>query len=230
LLAVRCFAKNRNTDVEKAVFGQGEDWESEWIRVDEMKGSLVAYPEVDAQYPVLQAQVRALITHLMGADPTFQQLQAASPEILSETYRKLGLSEIADNLPGEAQRIKTHQDIQQLLKEQPQMQPVAEGVQPMAMPSLVPDVEVEDLAIVEDVCRKWLISAEGRGAQKDNPAGYANVRAYLMFAKQAQALKKMEQAQGLLKVQESQQPINPQEIGVEQGGKGGSSQSESAAE
>ncbi len=229
LLAVRCFADNRNKDVEKAVFGQGQDWESEWIRIDEMKGSLVAYPEVDAQYPVLQAQVSALISRLMGTDPTYQALVQASPEIMSESYRKLGLSEIADNLPGEAQRIKTHQDIQQLLKEQPQMQPVLDAAAPpMPMPSLVPDVEVEDLAIVEDVCRKWLISAEGTGAQKENPAGYANVRAYLMFAKQAQALKKMEQAQGILQVKQSQEPINPQEIGIEKGGERGSSQPASA--
>ena len=228
LLGVKCFAKNRSADVEKAVFGAGEDWKSEWIRLDDMQGNIVAYPEVDQQYPVLQAQLQATIQGLLGKDPTFQALLQADPENAAAVYSKLGVSDVI-KVPGADSEMKQSREIEQLLKEKPLLDPMAAevmaaGGQPQVLPSIMPDDFVDDHEREYKTCLAWMRSETGQTAKVENPPGYLNVRAHAMAHDQMAKLKMAAQAAGALKVKASQEPIRPEEIagGQDAGSESGS--------
>ena len=193
VLGVKCFGTNRTEDVKVAVFGPNLDFGTEEIPLDEVQGSIVAYPEVDQQYPVLQAQIRTVIMSLLSSgDPHFAAL-LTDPENFANALRKIGITDI--KIPGEDQSVKTHRDIQQLLKEQPQIGDVnPQTGQPQIIPSVIPDEVVDNLPIALATVKKWLISDAGQAAKNDNPIGFANVRAYAMACEQMQKAKELQMA------------------------------------
>jgi len=211
--AVRCFADNRTEDVEIPKETNSGEYDSEFIRIDDLQGDVIAYPEVDAQYPTLQADLRSLILNLYNGAPanplTMGVLQV--PENLEYVMRMLGATDL--QVPGEQQRIKTNKDIERLVQEQPTVTPAQpgqppseqnpQGIQPQppqVLPSVQPDPDVDDLKVAADTCKAWLISDAGLEAKETNPAGYQNVLAYLKACTQlgkAQQLQQTVAAQAL---------------------------------
>ena len=125
--AVKCFAKNRQNDLEIPKETNSGEWESDWVRIEDMQGNVVAYPEVDQQFPTMQSEVRSLMMSLLNeGNPLFMAV-AQAPENMEYVFRELGLSDI--EVPGEQQRVKTYKQIEQLLQEQPQPGP-PQPVQP----------------------------------------------------------------------------------------------------
>lgn len=200
--AVRCFAKNRTEDVEVAKQTQSGDYDSDLIKLEDVQGNVTAFPEVEAQYPTLQSDIRALMLNLYNGAPgnplTLQTL--STPENLEYIFRTLGAADI--EIPGEQQRKKTYKTIEQLVREQPQEIPPQaptpeqpQGVPPQIIPSVKPDPDVDDLKVAADTAKTWLISDAGIEAAETNPAGYANVKAYKRACDQ---LGKMQQLQQLV--------------------------------
>jgi hypothetical protein len=197
--ALKCFAKNRQDDVEIPTQKPSGDFDSDIIKLADMQGDVVAYPEVDAQYPTLQADVRGLITQLYtndAANPISLQL-FQDPDNLEYALTEMGASDI--QVPGEQQRIKTYKMIDQLLQQQPQQVPAQppsphnpQGAPPQLIPSIKP-AEYDDLKIIATTTNKWLISDEGLEAQTQNPAGFANVEAFWKAASQMEKAKELQQ-------------------------------------
>lgn len=199
--SVRCFAKNRTEDVEVPVRGESGDFTSDVLKLEDMQGEVTAYPEVDAQYPTLQSDVRALMSNLYnnaaGNPLTLQTLSV--PENLEYTFRTMGISDV--QVPGQQQRVKTYKDIEQLTQEQPIQQPEQppsaqnpQGVPPQTLPSIKPDPDIDDLKVAADTCKTWLISDAGLEMKETNPAGYANVTAYLKACTQMGKMQQLQQA------------------------------------
>lgn len=205
--AVRCFAKNRTEDVEIPKETNSGEYESDFIRLEDLQGNVIAYPEVDAQYPTLQADIRNLIMNLYNGAPanplTLSMLQI--PENLEYVMRMLGATDL--EVPGEQQRIKTNKDIERLVQEQPVMTPPQPGQPPneqnpqgvppqppQAIPSIQPDADVDDLKVAADTCKAWLISDAGLEAKETNPMGYQNVLAYLKACTQMGKAQQLQQA------------------------------------
>lgn len=195
--AVRCFAKNRKQDVELAVLGDGGDFQTDLIQVDQLKGNLQAFPEVDQQYPVLQAELRGLLLSLMQG-PSPLAAVAMSPDNLGDTLRRLGLTELEE--PGADQKRKTYLDIEQMLQPQPQpdgsMAPAKPVLnqQGVLLPTLQPDPVVDRLDVAKETARKWLLSEKGLAARKDQPGAYANVRLYMQACDMMMKGQQMQQA------------------------------------
>lgn len=198
--ALRCFAKNRQDDVEIPAQTESGDFSSDVIRLADMQGDVVAYPEVDAQYPTLQADVRALISGMYNTaaeNPlTLQIFQ--DPDNLEYAFREMGALDL--EIPGEQQRIKTYKTIDQLLQQQPEQVPAQppseqnpQGSPPQVLPSIQPDPDVDDLKIVATTANKWLISDKGIEAMTQNPVGYANVKAFFKAASQMEKAKELQQ-------------------------------------
>jgi hypothetical protein len=202
--AVTCFAKNRTEDLEVPRESQSGGFESDTIRLTDMQGEVTAYPEVDAQYPTLQSDIRALYLSFMNsANPLFMAV-AQDPVNMETVFRGIGLSDL--QVPGEEQRVKTFKDIEQMQNEQPQQGqpiPAQNGMpeQPGPMiPSVEPDPDVDNLKVAGDTAKTWLVSEAGQDAKINNPAWYMNVKLYAkacdQFAKVA-LLKQAIASQGL---------------------------------
>lgn len=197
--SLKCFAKNRQEDVEIPTQKPSGDFDSDIIKLADMQGDVVAYPEVDAQYPTLQADTRALITQLYtndAANPISLQL-FQDPDNLEYAMTEMGATDI--QIPGEQQRIKTYKTIDALLQQQPQQIPAQppspqnpQGAPPQLIPSIKP-AEYDDLKIIATTTNKWLISDEGLEAQQSNPAGFANVEAFWKAASQMEKAKELQQ-------------------------------------
>lgn len=212
--SVRCFSKNRTEDVEIPKQSQSGDYDSDFIKLEDVQGNVTAFPEVEAQYPTLQSDVRALMMNLYNNAPgnpvTLGIVQ--DPANLEYIFRTMGAVDL--EIPGEQQRKKTYKTIEQLAEEQPQMIPEQpptpeqpQGAPPQIIPSVKPDPDVDDLKVAADTCKTWLISDAGLEAAETNPAGYANVKAY---KKACDMLGKMQQLQQLVAAQamQGEGPLN----------------------
>jgi len=111
----------------------------------------------------------------------------AHPDNLPYLRKALGLVDLT--IPGEDQRIKTHEDINTLVASEPIAQPSMDPMTGMPIeeevPSIAPDPIIDQLPIAFEVCRQWLVSEAGRQTKIDNEMGYKNV---LLYAAQCKML------------------------------------------
>jgi hypothetical protein len=142
----------------------------------------------------LEANENLPLTWTQKKDLLFTLLQATNPQIMSILnapenlpliHEALGLSDFV--VPGEDDVIKQNDEIRLLLNSEPIFEPpdpmmveeaLAAGMPPPAeeeMPSVEIDPINDNHAIQFDVCRRWIISEEGRQTKLDNPEGYKNV-------------------------------------------------------
>lgn len=194
LMAVDCFRRNRPTDVEVTLLGAGSAFESQWIRLADLKGNLFSYPETDEQYPTLWSQQRAVLLQLLGnADPQIQSVMA-HPENMALVKRLIGLEELV--VPDEESRTKQYREIAQLVAEVPVIRrDDGSGIELM-LPSVVPDEFADNHAVELEICMRWFSSDAGQVAKIEAPAGYANVKAHAMFHRDY-LRKQQEQTAGL---------------------------------
>src|SRR5579862_5565578 len=179
LLAVDCFRRNRPNDVEVTLLGAGAAFESQWIRLADLKGNLFSYPETDEQYPTLWSQQRAVLLQLIAnPDPQIQAV-LAHPENMALVKRLIGLEEFV--IPDEESRTKQYREIAQLVGEAPVVnRDEASGLE-LVLPSILPDEFADNHAVELETCMRWFSSDAGQVAKIDAPAGYANVRSHAMF-------------------------------------------------
>ncbi|HXN73000.1 MAG TPA: hypothetical protein VN861_10660 [Candidatus Acidoferrales bacterium] len=194
LLAVDCFRRNRPNDVEVTLLGAGAAFESQWIRLADLKGNLFSYPETDEQYPTLWSQQRAVLMQLIAnPDPQIQAV-LAHPENMALVKRLIGLEEFV--IPDEESRTKQYREIAQLVAELPlvKRQDVTSAVNPafkdavasgvdaeIILPSIMPDEFADNHAVELETCMRWFSSDAGQVAKVEAPLGYANVRAHALF-------------------------------------------------
>jgi len=194
LLAVDCFRRNPPNDVEVTLLGAGAAFESQWIRLADLKGNLFSYPETDEQYPTLWSQQRAVLLQLIGnPDPQIQAV-LAHPENMALVKRLIGLEEFV--IPDEESRTKQYREIAQLVAELPlvKRQDVTSAVNPafkeavasgvdaeLILPSIMPDEFADNHAVELEICMRWFSADAGQVAKIEAPLGYANVRAHALF-------------------------------------------------
>ncbi len=179
LLAVDCFRRNRPNDVEVTLLGAGAAFESEWIRLADLKGNLFSYPETDEQFPTLWSQQRAVLLQLLGSpDPQIQTV-LAHPENMALIKRLIGLEDLV--VPDEESRTKQYREIAQLVAEVPVIRRDDRSGIEVMLPSIIPDEFADNHAVELEICMRWFSSDAGQVAKIDAPAGYSNVKAHAMF-------------------------------------------------
>jgi DNA-directed RNA polymerase subunit RPC12/RpoP len=178
LLAVDCFRRNRPRDVEVTLLGAGAAFESKWIRLADLKGSLFSYPETDEQYPTQWAQQRAVLLQLIAnPDPQLQNI-LGSPENLALIKRLIGVEELV--IPDEESRTKQYREIAQLAQETPIVSVDPSTGKESILPSIVVDAFTDNHQVELETCKRWFSSDAGQSTKIDRPAGYANVRAHAL--------------------------------------------------
>ena len=191
-LAVKNFIANRDVD---AVFAtrtsSGGGFRNTTIKLDDLKGKAVAYPETDEQYPTSPADKRDVtLGFLNNPNPQLQSavLDPDNFELVKGVLGPEGLS-----LPGEKQRKKQQREIQQLLKEQPLQQPAPPVPDPMTgqlVPQIDPATGMPAMTFVSSIpidpifddhmaeflaVQHWMWGEEAEEQKQTNPAGWQNV-------------------------------------------------------
>ncbi|MGB6716286.1 MAG: hypothetical protein WBE47_04975, partial [Candidatus Acidiferrales bacterium] len=194
LAAVDCFRKNRPGDVEVTLLGSGAAFESQWIRLADLKGNLFSYPETEEQYPTLWSEQRAVLMQLMAnPDPRLQAV-LGDPSNLGLLKRLIGLDELV--IPDEESRTKQYREIAQMLVEHPIARADSSAGGEDLQPSIMPDEFTDNHAIELDACMRWFSSDAGQVAKIAAPAGYANVRAHAQMHRKFLLQQQAQAAQG----------------------------------
>lgn len=201
-LAVECFRRNRTGDAEKVILGKSNDFVSKYIRLADLKGSIIAEPEADEDFPQSWAEIRTNLNELLTS-PAGSAIGTAlfnEPANISLLKKYLGSPEIV--FSAEANREKQFRETDELLMAEPVEVPgqlqLDETGQPMnidpmtgAPPtefiSTVPvDVHADDHMVHIKAIQEWAADPDGGIlAKKENPGGYANNMAHLLEHKQA---------------------------------------------
>jgi hypothetical protein len=147
LLSVDTFRKNRANDVEIPLLGAAGEFESKWIRLADLKGSIQAHPEADETFPRQKSQQRAVLQQLMtSSDPMIAQA-LSDPENIGFIKSVFGLDEMV--VPGEDAREKQLREITQLLASAPIIVPV---ITPAAAGPAVPVRRTQGNPDASDSC------------------------------------------------------------------------------
>lgn len=205
-LAVNCAAENMNDDWFDVVTDSSGQFRNEYVFLDDMRGSIHAYPETDQGFPMTHSEISAWWNKLIefaasGKNPLANAIldEPANQEQIAIWTGVPGLV-----VPGRDMRNKVLQIIDRLMKEPPQqtMAPVPNPadptgqstiMQPITMPSIQPDPLVDDMGILIEVVKDW--SYRNWELADNNPQAWANIMAYLKLAVSYQQKNQMAQMQ-----------------------------------
>jgi hypothetical protein len=155
-----------------------------YIRKAELQGKIGDIElEGSEQLPISWAQKRDIIKELMLTQLPGVMEALTSPENLTIVKEAFGLDEFI--MPGEDDRQKQYEEIQELINSEPIPNPIPEqerlvlaqmGKNPMEeLPSVDIDRDVDNHEVEASICKAWLISDAGRLARVENPTGRKNV-------------------------------------------------------
>jgi hypothetical protein len=145
--------------------------------------------------PMSWLQIKETITNLLQAQNPILMELILSPDNLPYVRQALGLTDVV--IPGEADREKQLEEIQQLVDSEPIVLPG--GIDEMGnpteaqLPSVEVDAEVDNHRIEAAVCRSWLISDTGRLTKVENPKAYMNVLLHYKMHLQFEQLQMIQQ-------------------------------------
>lgn len=183
------------------------------IRKAELQGKIGSVElEASEQLPVTWAQKKDLVMQLLQLNNPMILEALAAPENMQLFKDAIGLPDFV--IPGENDRIKQYEEIQLLLGSEPitmpapvdpatgmpQVDPMTgQPAQPQQLPSVEIDPDIDNHEMQATVCRNWLLSATGRLAKLEQPAGYMNVllhlQAHQMIVQQQQMAAQMQEQQ-----------------------------------
>lgn len=182
LQAVKLYARDGWEDVEVPSHGDGGEWSKERISIDSLKGDIRIDSDDDAGFPMSPAERRASWFEYV-ANPQFAPM-LITPENEAITSENIGLRDI--KLPGQEAREEQRKEIDLLLEGQPTL-----GPDGLPASTVEVDVELEDHAAHISAIESWANSREGAKARRENPAGFANVKAHWQLHLMATGRKQM---------------------------------------
>lgn len=210
---IECVQEDEKT-VERDQFG---GFVNTFVRMAELEGKIGKIElEANENLPLTWNQKRDIIMQLLQTgNPEILSLMG-SPENLPVIKEAIGLDNFY--VPGEDDRAKQYEEIQMLLKSQPQMIPpaidpmmaqdpnfqmqmqqnpqMAQQMQPQEIASVQPEPEVDDNEIHLIICKAWAVSEAGRLAKIENPEGYKNVLLHAQMHQQIEAMMQIQAPMG----------------------------------
>jgi hypothetical protein len=217
--------KDDEKQVKKDEFG---NFVNVFIRRSELEGKIGSVElEANENLPITWNQQKDAIMELFKMNNDTITASLTTPENMPFLKKVIGLDQYI--IPGEDDRQKQYEEIQQLINSEPiQMPPdpmmVQEAMQmgqpppePTNEPSVQPDYDVDNHVLESDICRRWLVADAGRLCKIENPAGYENVllhmKMHLDMDKQKQMEQQMEQMQAQMQAQQAQMGMMGPQMG-----------------
>jgi hypothetical protein len=175
-----------------------------FIRRAELEGKIGSIElEANENLPITWNQQKDAVMELLQSQNEELVATLASPENLPYIKQAIGLTDYV--IPGEDDRQKQYEEIQQLVNSEPIEQPPDPMMMDQAMmagmpppppqevPSIEPDFDVDKHPLEADVCRRWLVSDAGRLCKIENPNGYKNVLLHMKIHLEMDKQKQMQE-------------------------------------
>ncbi|MGB8538937.1 MAG: hypothetical protein WCD57_21120 [Acidobacteriaceae bacterium] len=203
-LAVNCAKDNLTADMRQVILERGSEFRNDYIRLDDLQGSVHAYADTDQGLPVTAAELRQRWMDLMQAAASNPLAQAIfdDPTNQEQAATALGVPNMV--VPGAAMRSKVLQIIDRLLHAEavPVVDPRTGRPTGQVRPTIMPDKAIDDFTVLKQVVRQYC--QENSDIPDNNPAGWQNLLAYFTAAVATEMQLKAEATQP--------SPIPPQEI------------------
>ena len=202
--------KDDEKQVQKDEFG---NFVNVFIRRAELQGKIGSVElEANENLPITWNQQKDAIMELFGMNNDMIMNTLMTPENMPYLKKAIGLTDYV--IPGEDDRLQEFEEIQLLISSEPieipldpmqimQAQQMGQMPQPMRVPSIEPNFDVDNHTLAADVDRRWLVSDAGRLCKLENPLGYENVLLHMKMHTEMDMQKQMQVAQ-------MQMMLNPQ--------------------
>jgi hypothetical protein len=194
-LAVNCAKDNLTADMRQVILVRGSEFRNDYIRLDDLQGSVHAYADTDQGLPVTAAELRQRWMDLMQAAASNPLAQAIfdDPNNQEQAATALGVPNMV--VPGAAMRSKVLQIIDRLLNAEavPVVDPQTGQPTGQVRPTIIPDGAIDDFTVLKQVVRQYC--QENSDIPDNNPAGWQNLLAYFTAAVAMEARLKAEAAQ-----------------------------------
>lgn len=192
-LAVECAKDNLTEDLRQTIEEKG-GYQNQYVRLDDLQGSVHAYADTDQGLPVSASELRQRWMDLVQAAESNPVAQAIFDEPTNQRQAAEALGVPGMVVPGEAMETKTLMIIEKLLDAQaiPQVDPQTGQPTGQMQPSIMPDQQIDDFDVAKKTVRQYC--QEHPQIADEQPQGFQNILAYLT------ALTSMETA---FKVQEA---------------------------
>jgi hypothetical protein len=198
--------KDDEKQVKKDEFG---NFVNVFIRMAEVQGKIGSVElEANEALPITWNQQKDAIMELFQLNNEALMATLASPENMPYIKRAIGLTDYI--IPGEDDRQKQYEEIQQLINSEPiEMPPDPMMMEQAAMmgmpppppqrvPSVPADYDVDNHPLEGDICRRWLVSDAGRLCKLENPPGYENVLLHMKMHKDMDMQKMMQEQMAMM--------------------------------
>ena len=194
-LAVNCAKDNLTGDMRQVILERGSEFRNDYIRLDDLQGSVHAYADTDQGLPVSAAELRQRWMNLMQAAASNPVAQAIfdDPTNQEQAATALGVPNMV--VPGAAMRSKVLQIIERLLEAEavPVIDPRTGRPTGQVRPTILPDKSIDDFTVLKQVVRQYC--QENSDLPDDNPAGWQNLLAYFTAAVALETQQMAEMAQ-----------------------------------
>jgi hypothetical protein len=181
-LAVNCAKDNLTADMKQVILERGSEFRNNYIRMDDLQGSVHAYADTDQGLPVTAAELRQRWMDLMQAAASNPLAQAIfdDPTNQEQAATALGVPNMV--VPGAAMRAKVLQSIDKLLQAEavPLVDPASGKPTGQVQATILPDKDIDDFTVLKQVVRQYC--QENSDIPENNPAGWQNLLAYFTAA------------------------------------------------
>jgi len=209
-LAVNCAKDNLTADMRQVILERGSEFRNDYIRLDDLQGSVHAYADTDQGLPVTAAELRQRWMDLMQAAASNPLAQAIfdDPTNQEQAATALGVPNMV--VPGAAMRSKVLQIIERLLQAEamPVVDPRTGAPTGQVKPTIMPDKAIDDFTVLKQVVRQYC--QENSDLPDDNPAGWQNLLAYFTAAVALETQVMAEQSQQRAFVAQAGSPAQAQ--------------------
>jgi hypothetical protein len=192
----------------------GNSYVNVWIKQIELKGKVADVESESAEYfPISWAEKKAIIDKFLELNNEYINSILSNPNNVGVISRSYGLGELY--IPGDDDRNKQLAEISEMLQS-------GEGVDTKAidpamvqqmLPTVKPEVEIDNHQIHIEVAKGWAVSEGGLYAKLNNQLGYLNVIMHIQAHDQAMMQKAVsdatKQQQVQMKIQQSQMMMQP---------------------
>jgi hypothetical protein len=205
-LAVRCAKENLTEDMRQVILQKGSEFRNNYVRLDDLSGNVHAYPDTDQGFPITAAELRQRWMDLIQAAAQNPIAQAIFDDPANQEQAASALGVPGMVVPGAAMRAKVLQILDRLVQAQaiPVLNPQTNQPTGVFRPSILPDKDIDDFAILKQVVRQYC--QENSDLPENNPAGWQNVLAYLTAAVALETRQGIEQSQQQLAVKQAAMP------------------------
>lgn len=173
--AVKCAGQNMTEDWKEVVTDESEEFRNEYVRLDEMKGSVRAIPETDQGFPMTYAEIKDFFMNLLeSGNEMLLDWLIQEPDNVDMMMRYVAPPGMV--APGSAMKDKALAVLGELAKSRPVVIPMPDPETgepvPVPMPSAMP-YRLDDLAKYPAMIELW---AQKHWDQlKDNKDGMDNL-------------------------------------------------------